>query len=365
MSWIIGDSKSLGEERAAELKQIVATIFELSEKFRDQTADAADWQKLTQHSLDTRWQVRREVACALRVVPEELFQSIAARLREDSSALVKNNVRRVSKEREELQRKLGYTQRSVDEIVDRRETFERRFGVAALKLSDKLHDQLLQLIVGSMLHDIKSILTPLTYLSHESVGHRGNDSDRFRDIRKSVDFLNRSIRDMEDFVRPLAIDRTRECLADLVKDATEIAKWTAEQREVSTKKIRLLIDVPRSINLKMDRHLMVIAIANLVTNAYESFQWCDPQRRFEIRLAALSLENEVTLKIEDNGMGISKEEMISRSHFVPGRLNKSKIHSTGFGLANASRYFIAHGGYLRLFSKEDEGTTATIHLPKK
>ncbi len=355
---------SIKEDRAADLKQAIVAIHELSERFRDQSAVEKDAQTLIQYSMDSRWQVRREVAYALRTVPEELFEHIAGRLQDDSSGYVQNNVKRVSKERKELQRKLGYTQRTVDEIVDRRESFERRFGIAALKSADKLHDQTLRLIIGSMLHDIKSILTPLLSLTRDLVSTKTENHDCCSRILHSVEFLSRSVRDMEAFVRPIATNRTRECLADVVKEAAEIAKRTAQDRGVVVKKIRLLVDVPRSISLEVDRPLIVIACTNLIANAFESFYWRDLKLQFQVRVAASVTTQEIILKVEDNGVGISEEEMISRVYFVPGRLNKSKLQSTGFGLANASRYFMAHGGSMQLFSKEDEGTTVLIKIPR-
>ena len=45
--------------------------------------------------------------------------------------------------------------------------------------------------------------------------------------------------------------------------------------------------------------------------------------------------------------------------------NKSKRQSTGYGLPIAARNVAAHGGLLRLESRENEGTTVTILLPRE
>ncbi|MDZ4847863.1 MAG: HAMP domain-containing sensor histidine kinase [Pirellulaceae bacterium] len=351
-------------DNAAEMKASKEALYELSEKFRDQRASPEDIERFIEFSTDACWQVRREVAYALRIVPDDIYSQLVERLSADCNYFVQKIAKRAAKERREDQKKLGFTQRTVDEIEGRREAFERRHGKAAMKAADRLHDQSLRLIVGAMIHDIKSILTPLSVLCRELGINDDHQAARRINIWQSLELLSRTVLDMEQFVRPVNTERTDECLADVMQEAADLAKHTAQTRGVDTERVRLQVDVPRWIHLPIERHKIIVAVANLVTNAFESFLWCDKRRRFEIRIAATSEENMIALKIEDNGIGIADEEKISRRYFVPGRLNKSKQLSTGFGMANASRYFMAHGGSMDLFSKEDEGTTVLIQLPK-
>jgi signal transduction histidine kinase len=84
-----------------------------------------------------------------------------------------------------------------------------------------------------------------------------------------------------------------------------------------------------------------------------------------IRIAAATCQARVTLTIEDTGQGLSDEELRSPLLLTPGRRNKSKRQSTGYGLPIAARNVAAHGGLLRLESRENEGTTVTIVLPRE
>jgi signal transduction histidine kinase len=123
--------------------------------------------------------------------------------------------------------------------------------------------------------------------------------------------------------------------------------------------------VPESIVVPLARHQIVIALANVLKNAYEAFQCKGTMRPGAIRIAASTCHKWITLTIEDTGQGICDEELRTPLLLTPGRRNKSKRHSTGYGLPIAARNVAAHGGLLRLESREDEGTTVTILLPRE
>ena len=71
----------------------------------------------------------------------------------------------------------------------------------------------------------------------------------------------------------------------------------------------------------------------------------------------------MTIGVADHGIGMSDEEKLNCSLVVPGRRNKTKRFSTGYGLPIAARNIAAHGGSLTITRKENEGTTVTMTLP--
>jgi hypothetical protein len=71
----------------------------------------------------------------------------------------------------------------------------------------------------------------------------------------------------------------------------------------------------------------------------------------------------VDLQISDNGMGFAPEEAAALKPFTPGRRNKTKRNSTGYGLPNAMRNIGAHGGTVHVSSEMNRGTTVTVRLP--
>jgi len=82
-----------------------------------------------------------------------------------------------------------------------------------------------------------------------------------------------------------------------------------------------------------------------------------------IEITAALAGADVKIVVRDNGQGMSTEEARGPLLFTPGRRNKTKRQSTGYGLPIAARNLTAHGGTLALETQEDEGTTVTMTLP--
>ncbi len=122
--------------------------------------------------------------------------------------------------------------------------------------------------------------------------------------------------------------------------------------------------MPESLTAEITRHRIVVSLANVIENAYEAFKVSDRKLRAgEIMVRGRQVDDQAEIRVADSGMGMMAEEFVGSSMFVPGRRNKSKRNSTGYGLANAARAIAAHGGSLALDSQEDEGTTVTMTLP--
>jgi signal transduction histidine kinase len=103
---------------------------------------------------------------------------------------------------------------------------------------------------------------------------------------------------------------------------------------------------------------------NVFKNAFEAFMTgAGKLRAGRITVVVEAAGDVVRITVADNGMGLSEEEAQGLLMFTPGRRNKTKHHSTGYGLPIAARNVMAHGGLLTLESRENEGTAVTITLP--
>jgi signal transduction histidine kinase len=106
------------------------------------------------------------------------------------------------------------------------------------------------------------------------------------------------------------------------------------------------------------------AVRNILTNAYESVLAREGQvGSGRITLNTSVVEGtEVRIVVEDNGVGISADDLREVRVFIAGRISK-KGNGTGFGLPTAQRYVEAHGGTVAIESTENVGTTVSIILP--
>ena len=71
------------------------------------------------------------------------------------------------------------------------------------------------------------------------------------------------------------------------------------------------------------------------------------------------------IKIADTGIGISdvdKEHIFERFYRVD-KSHSREIGGTGLGLAIARSAIVMHRGAIRVYSKENEGTTFSVRIP--
>jgi signal transduction histidine kinase len=180
-----------------------------------------------------------------------------------------------------------------------------------------------------------------------------------------VAFLERYMEDLLAYSRSLPVERSQERLADVVRAASLMAQETLRMDGCNPTVVAIHIDVPDVGTYAIARELIVLALANILKNAYESviakFVPGSPDGRIDVSVRALA--DEVQVVVRDNGLGLSADDLEQLRAFAPGRKNKAKRHSTGFGLPIAERYVRTHGGRLDLDGRENEGATVTLALP--
>lgn len=131
----------------------------------------------------------------------------------------------------------------------------------------------------------------------------------------------------------------------------------------SSERQRIFIEAPSTpLPLAVDVRRMVKVVYNLLANA---FKFSDPQfGTVWIRLT--SQEHNVVLEIEDNGIGISEdqiEHIFGRFYQVEGHLSR-RYEGSGIGLALAKEIVTLHGGSIAVRSTVGKGSTFTVTLPR-
>jgi signal transduction histidine kinase len=178
--------------------------------------------------------------------------------------------------------------------------------------------------------------------------------------------VERLLEDMRNYSQPTPLQRHRESIAEIVKEARSIVLdgFASANRDASN--VEFTLDIPVNLTAEVSRQSMVMAIYNLIKNAYESFA-CDPGTftKGTVSVSASIIDNDrIEIVIHDNGMGLSREELARVREFIPGGTSK-KMHGTGFGLPTTRRRILDHGGQLAIHSEEGCGTTVIVTLPVK
>lgn len=319
---------------------------------------------------DANWKIRQDIAESLVHLPEVDANRLTEILSDDRNRFVKSAVASAIKrrKREARERQQQAHQRAARRR--RRKRFEKKYGAEMAEVMDAMAERMFAELVGSLTHDFLNAFAPIT----SSCGHLLSLAQK-GDVPAAMvtryasridscgDVVRRLILDMRNYAAPTPPERQSVLLSRLVDDAVAnvLQRFEEERRDVSG--IRLQVDVDGQIVVPIERELMLMAIVNILRNAYEAHATAPFHfKPGKVWISSAREGNSAVLRIRDNGMGISPEDLAEIRQFEPGGTSK-KQHGTGFGLPIAQRRVADHGGQLRITSIENEGTTISISLP--
>jgi signal transduction histidine kinase len=139
--------------------------------------------------------------------------------------------------------------------------------------------------------------------------------------------------------------------------AAAVQSWSAEfQKLAATHRVTFLSHGLETLGLTPFHDSMLRrALLNLVQNALDAM----PEGGM-LTLAGQGTATQVQLQVRDTGSGIAAERL--QQIFEP--LYTTKPGGTGLGLYIVQEIVAAHAGQLTVDSKEGQGTTFTIALPR-
>lgn len=116
------------------------------------------------------------------------------------------------------------------------------------------------------------------------------------------------------------------------------------------------------ISAKIDATLIEQAIFNLLENAINY----SPENGV-VRISTLRKDKEVTINVQNHGIGISKEHLsrIFERFFRVDKARSRSMGGTGLGLTIVKHISQAHRGYAIVESTPEKGSTFSMHIPAK
>lgn len=168
------------------------------------------------------------------------------------------------------------------------------------------------------------------------------------DVHDLAGFLNKFL----TFARERDYNLTKVKLVDILKRDLETL-----QREFSEVGVRVVEEYQGEPCVLGDRHLLGLAIFNLLANAIQALAGMDGG---VVTIRVYEEGSACFVEIQDNGPGIPavKQELIFDPFYT------TKETGTGLGLPTAYKIITGHNGNLTLKSEVGEGTIFTIELPK-
>ena len=127
-----------------------------------------------------------------------------------------------------------------------------------------------------------------------------------------------------------------------------------------SKQIKIEIDCPDDINIKINQNLLEQALVNLLDNAVKYSKEGD-----RVVIKAVREEKDVTISVIDNGPGIEAKHLprIFERFYRVDKARSRELGGSGLGLAIVKHIALAHNGRIAVDSRPGEGSTFTLYLP--
>ena len=178
-------------------------------------------------------------------------------------------------------------------------------------------------------------------------------------IVKDASHINRIINNL------LTLSQLNNARYSLQETSFEAFWWTLLDHLVATQKdvnLNLAIETQEelyALYFNGNSHLLELALSNIILNAHKF------SHQAPIQLTLRTTANDILISIEDQGIGINQEDLDKL--FLPffRSPNALGIKGTGLGLSLAYKIIELHQGSLLVSSILHQGTTVTIHLPKR
>lgn len=124
--------------------------------------------------------------------------------------------------------------------------------------------------------------------------------------------------------------------------------------------IELILDSFRPVNAEIDEVKLTLAITNLVENAIKynvENGW--------VRVSLNADHKYFYVTVADSGIGIPEESLnhIFERFYRVDKSHSREIGGTGLGLAITRSAIVMHRGAIKVYSKENEGTTFSVRIP--
>ena len=180
-----------------------------------------------------------------------------------------------------------------------------------------------------------------------------------QDITQEIDRENKIITDLLSLVKldKKAADLNIELINinDLLELILKRLKPIASKRQ-----IELILDSFRPVNAEVDEVKVTLAFSNLVENGIKY--------NVEGGWVSVSLNADhkyFYVTVADSGIGIPEDSLdhVFERFYRVDKSHSREIGGTGLGLSITRSAILIHHGAIKVYSKENEGTTFSVRIP--
>lgn len=213
--------------------------------------------------------------------------------------------------------------------------------------------------ISMVSHELRTPLTSIKGWANTIIDDGFSDREILKDglniIVKESDRLTNMVEELLDFSRfvsgKVELNREKTQVGQLVDYLGKYMLTRAKKEN-----IHFSVECGQIPETELDRDKLKQVLLNLLGN---SFKFTQPGGN--ISLKAYYSQGQIIFRVEDDGCGISSEELpFVKEKFYKGKNSKSQ---TGLGLSICDEIVRLHGGELHIESRQGQGTTVTVKLP--
>lgn len=243
-----------------------------------------------------------------------------------------------------------HTNDEIGELVSEYNRMLSKLEKSAVELARNERDQAWKDMARQVAHEIKNPLTPMR-LQMQQLERKleGESPEKLRSItRSAIEQIDHLTEIAEAFSRFATLPELRPEVFDMhALVASSVALFSEQGVQ--------LISEEKALPVKADRAQWNRVMTNLLRNAVQAIP---DDRKAEIKVSVWQEENEVHIRICDNGVGIdpAQSEKIFEPRFT------TKTGGMGLGLAMVKRIIEQSKGQISFRANEPEGTCFYLSL---
>ena len=224
-------------------------------------------------------------------------------------------------------------------------------------------DESRQEFVSNVSHELKTPLASMKVLADSLNAQEDVPVELYKefmqDITEEIDRENQIITDLLSLVK---MDKKAADLNITTMNINDLLELILKRLRpiAAAKKVELILDSFRPVNAEVDETKLTLAVSNLVENGIKynvEGGW--------VKVSLNADHKYFYVTVADSGIGIPKESLdhIFERFYRVDKSHSREIGGTGLGLAIARSAIVMHRGAIKVYSKENEGTTFSVRIP--
>ncbi len=238
-------------------------------------------------------------------------------------------------------------------------------ALACNQMADQLEkvESTRQQFVSNVSHELKTPLSSIKVLSESILLQEEVAKEMYveflHDINSEVDRMTAIINDLLTLVKldqkEIPLNFKEMDLGEMLEDIIKRLQPLAQEKNIT-----IHYEKEKPITATVDAMKLTLAIANLVDNA---IKYTPDNGEVEVKLDAD--HQNVFISVADTGIGIPDDEVgrIFERFYRVDKTRDRETGGTGLGLSITHSTIMMHNGSIKVYSKEEEGTTILVRIP--